>query len=256
MYLNSNKIIFIVPNFLTLCNIFCGCFSICNLFTRQDGNVFYISTVALFFAVLFDILDGRIARLTKTQSKFGIELDSLADIISFGLAPALLLYKWALWPLGSSGIMIICFYVSCGAIRLAKFNVLSNKNEIDSKYFKGLPIPLSAGLILFLVISYYDLFSNVFLKKYNLIFIIMSSLSFLMVSNVKYWSFKKVSFDFKFCFCLFLLILIILFLSFYYGIAASMTILIFCYIFFGLIYHIIIRFIYFKFFFNEKNSFS
>ncbi len=252
MYLNINKIAFIVPNFLTLCNIFCGCFSISNLFTRQDKNVFYISTIALFFAVFFDILDGRIARLMKTQSKFGAELDSLADIISFGLAPALLLYKWALWPLGSSGIAIVCLYVACGAIRLAKFNVLSNSNKINMKYFRGLPIPLSTGLILFIVIGYYDLFSNVFLKKYNLIFMIVIFLSFLMISDVKYWSFKKINFNFKFYIYLFLVVFVIFFISLYCGIAASMAIGIFCYIFFGFIYYIVVRLVYLRSFLTKR----
>src|SRR5207302_8350515 len=109
--------------------------------------------VAIFFGNFFDAFDGRVARLTRTQSDFGVELDSLADVISFGVAPAILVYKWALAGLGIGGIVISSIYAACGAIRLARFNVLAHSESGTQRYFVGLPIPLAAGMLVAVVIG-------------------------------------------------------------------------------------------------------
>jgi len=96
--------------------------------------------VAIFFGSFFDAFDGRVARLTRTQSEFGVELDSLADVITFGVAPAILVYKWALAGIGTPGIAICSIYAACGAIRLARFNVLAHAESGTQRYFVGLPI--------------------------------------------------------------------------------------------------------------------
>ena len=108
--------------------------------------------------MFFDGFDGRVARLTKTQSQFGVELDSLADVISFGVAPAMLVYKWALAPLGFVGLFVSFVFAACGALRLARFNVLAPAHATTAaapRFFVGLPIPLAAGMIVSMVIAHH-----------------------------------------------------------------------------------------------------
>src|SRR5574339_28462 len=107
------------------------------------------------------MFDGRVARMTRTQSAFGVELDSLADVVSFGAAPALLVYKWALAPLGLLGLFLSFAYAACGALRLARFNVLAWRGDKGaSRFFVGLPIPLAAGTIVSIVIAHYRAFAS------------------------------------------------------------------------------------------------
>jgi CDP-diacylglycerol--serine O-phosphatidyltransferase len=134
------------------------------------------------------MFDGRVARLTRTQSDFGMQLDSLADVISFGAAPAVLLYKWMLADLGFVGVIIGFVYVACGALRLARFNVLASRELGSSKYFVGLPIPLAAGTVVSLVMSSYP-FDPPFLTPVG-VAVIATLLAALMVSNVRYRTFK------------------------------------------------------------------
>ena len=128
--------IYILPNLMTTANLFCGFFSIIH---SIKGDFKYAS-IAIVVAAIFDMLDGRLARLTRATSKFGAEYDSLCDLVSFGLAPGLLLYLWALSPFGRLG-WIACFLmVACGALRLARFNVQAG--VVEKNYFQGLPIPM------------------------------------------------------------------------------------------------------------------
>src|SRR5258708_25141661 len=117
------KLMFVLPNLFTLSSIFCGFYAITLCAGEASPSQLYQAALAIFFAMFFDGFDGRVARLTKTQSDFGIELDSLADVISFGAAPALLVYKWALLPLGFVGVFLAFVFVACGALRLARFNL-------------------------------------------------------------------------------------------------------------------------------------
>jgi CDP-diacylglycerol--serine O-phosphatidyltransferase len=188
---NLRKLMFVLPNLFTVSSIFCGVYSILLSSGERSGSNFYYAAVAIFFGTFFDAFDGRVARLTKTQSEFGVELDSLADVITFGVAPAILVYKWALSGMGTLGIFICGAYASCGAIRLARFNVLTHAEHESSptgvsRFFVGLPIPLAAGMIVSLVLA---------LRSPDAggpvpIAVLMCGLSFLMVSTVRYRTFK------------------------------------------------------------------
>src|SRR3954467_9177794 len=126
---NLRKLMFVLPNLFTVSSIFCGVYSITLSAGEPTGDNFYRAAVAIFFGSFFDAFDGRVARMTKTQSDFGVELDSLADVITFGVGPAIPVYKWALYGLGFAGIVIAGVYAACGAIRLARFNVLAHAEE-------------------------------------------------------------------------------------------------------------------------------
>src|SRR5437762_439008 len=150
---NLRKLMFVLPNLFTVSSIFCGIYSI-TLCTGDAGfgDQFFRAAIAIFFGNFFDAFDGRVARMTKTQSEFGVELDSLADVITFGVAPAILVYKWALFGLGTMGMVICAIYAACGAIRLARFNVLAHSEAGVQRFFVGLPIPLAAGTLVSLVV--------------------------------------------------------------------------------------------------------
>ncbi|MGZ3570120.1 MAG: CDP-diacylglycerol--serine O-phosphatidyltransferase, partial [Thermodesulfobacteriota bacterium] len=127
--------IYILPNLFTTGNLFCGFWAIVSVFHEK----FEYAAYAILLATVFDALDGKVARLSGAMSKFGVQYDSLADLISFGVAPALLAFAWALRPYGRFGWLAAFLFVVCGALRLARFNVQSSSGEV--KYFKGLPIP-------------------------------------------------------------------------------------------------------------------
>jgi CDP-diacylglycerol--serine O-phosphatidyltransferase len=181
---SSRKGIFILPNLFTSACLFGGFYAI--IASVQDR--YEAAAIAILIAAVFDGLDGRIARFTKTTSHFGTEYDSLSDLVSFGVAPALLAFLWAMKPFGRLGWLAAFMYVICGALRLARFNV--EKRGIQTSYFKGLPIPAAACFIASLI-----LFSNtvgVFAERKDIIIIIMIYiLSFLMVSSLSYMSFKE-----------------------------------------------------------------
>ena len=138
---------------------------------------------------MLDGLDGRIARMTKSTSGFGVQYDSLADLVAFGVAPALLVYLWALKPFQQFGWVAAFLFVVCGALRLARFNV--QQGSMDPRYFNGLPIPAAAMLIATSIAFYYEI-GEWAPEKHVYILAMIYVLSFLMVSNVKYISFKKV----------------------------------------------------------------
>ncbi len=176
--------IFILPNIFTSLNIFCGFYAI---IASIDGK-YVAAAIAIIIAVVFDILDGKIARATKTSSKFGLEYDSLADLISFGLAPGLMVYLWALRPMGRIGWLAAFLFMTCGALRLARFN--SKAGNVSSDYFVGLPIPAGAGMAATTVLFCYRL--NVAESVNTVIILLMLyALAFLMVSTIRYKSFKK-----------------------------------------------------------------
>src|SRR4051812_23967396 len=188
---NLRKLMFVLPNLFTVSSIFCGVYSIMLSAGEATGDNFYRAAVAVFFGNFFDAFDGRVARLTKTQSAFGVELDSLADVITFGVAPAILVYKWALYGLGTAGIIISGVYASCGAIRLARFNVLAHSEAGVQRFFVGLPIPLAAGTLVSLVVALQGggvpVSDVVGLWP---IAVLVLVLAFLMVSTIRYRTFK------------------------------------------------------------------
>ena len=189
-----HKLMFVLPNAFTVSSIFCGFYAIVLCATgAPSAQQLYGAALAIFFAIFFDGFDGRVARLTKTQSDFGVELDSLADVISFGLAPALLVYKWALWPLGFAGVLLSFAFATCGALRLARFNVMAQRKVPgSSKFFTGLPIPLAAGVLISLVIAYHHAGMAVTASAQVPIAVLVGGLSALMVSTVRYRTFKDV----------------------------------------------------------------
>ncbi len=187
-----NKLMFVIPNTFTVSSIFCGLYAIALCMNGSSSLQLYNAAVAIFFAMFFDGFDGRVARLTRTQSDFGVQLDSLADVISFGVAPALLIYKWALEPMGFIGLFICFAYATCGALRLARFNVMAQRKIRGcSKFFTGLPIPLAAGMLISLVIAYHH--ASISVDNTQLfIAALMVFLSFLMISSIRYRTFKDV----------------------------------------------------------------
>jgi CDP-diacylglycerol--serine O-phosphatidyltransferase len=187
------KALFILPNALTLSSVFCGMYAIIHATSGGDQQALFQSAIAIFFAGFFDMFDGRVARMTRTQSEFGVQMDSLADVISFGVAPAVVVYKWALWPLGAVGLFGAFCFAACGTIRLARFNVLAASGSGSSRFFLGLPIPLAAAMLVALVIAHYRIFEELPVRRHTLTLSLVLVLAGLMVSNVRYRTFK----DFK-----------------------------------------------------------
>ena len=126
--LDLQRTLFVVPNLITLASIFCG-FNAIRVVALDNPSVddFYRAAILLMFATFFDLMDGRVARMTRTQSAFGLQLDSLADIVSFGVAPAILMYKWVLYR-HPMGLLVAFMFTACGAIRLARFKVLRSSS--------------------------------------------------------------------------------------------------------------------------------
>jgi CDP-diacylglycerol--serine O-phosphatidyltransferase len=181
------KGIFILPNFFTSMNIFCGFYAI----LASIDSRFADASIAILVGGIFDLLDGKIARATNTTSRFGIEYDSLADLVTFGIAPSLMMILWVLKPLGRLGWVAGFLFMICGALRLARFNTKAGTQE-SSNSFEGLPIPVAAGMTAVTVLLFSRL--NIEPDPYKVVFLLMLySLSFCMVSSIKYQSFKKVS---------------------------------------------------------------
>ncbi|MBS2027281.1 MAG: CDP-diacylglycerol--serine O-phosphatidyltransferase [Deltaproteobacteria bacterium] len=185
------KLMFVLPNLFTVSSIFCGFYAMTLCTGAATPTHLYQAALSIFFAIFFDGFDGRVARLTKTQSDFGVELDSLADVCSFGVAPGLLVYKWALEPLGIWGLFASFAFAACGALRLARFNVLAHRNHAgSSRYFVGLPIPLAAGMVISLVIAHHMVHGEATMDAHVPIAIVVLALALLMVSTVRYRTFK------------------------------------------------------------------
>ncbi len=174
-----------LPNSVTALNVFCGFASI--IFASKGD--FHLSALLIFLATFFDLIDGLIARMIGTSSQFGVELDSLSDVVSFGAAPAFLIYSINLNQLDLLGLVISSLLLIFGALRLARFN--SQIVDINSKAdFKGLPIPISAAVVSSLIITFpIEVLSLSELSNYLIMLVI--ALSFLMVSNIKYDALPK-----------------------------------------------------------------
>jgi len=181
------KGVYILPNTLTLCGMFCGFFAI---LSAINANYLHAAW-AIVLANIFDGLDGWIARLTNTSTRFGIELDSLSDLVAFGVAPSVMMYKWALSPFERLGWAAAFLFVACGALRLARFNVQTGSP--GSKAFKGMPIPAAATILASIVVFYYEFWGG--LPGKNLLFpLITILLSLLMVSTLRYHGVKEIDF--------------------------------------------------------------
>jgi CDP-diacylglycerol--serine O-phosphatidyltransferase len=181
------KGIYVLPNLFTTGSLFCGFYSI---IASMKGD-YLLAAIPILIAFVLDGLDGRIARMTNTTSKFGSEYDSLSDLVAFGVAPAIMVYTWALSSFGKWGWLAAFLFVVCGALRLARFNV--QIGMIESKVFNGLPIPGAAAVVATGILLFYYLGGE---GKFNdlSILIIVVGLSLLMVSSIKYYSFKDLNF--------------------------------------------------------------
>ena len=183
----KHKGIYILPNLLTSISLFAGFYAIIASINLKFSHAAY----AVFVSGIFDMLDGRVARLTGSTSRFGVEFDSLSDAIAFGVAPGILVYMWALKGYGRFGWLAAFLFVACGALRLARFNVQADNGQKRS--FLGLPIPAAAttiaGCVLFYSwLGYSDGIKTVFMP------ILVYLLALLMVSDIRYYSFKDMSF--------------------------------------------------------------
>ena len=178
--------IYLLPNLFTTAALFSGFYAIIKGMNHQ----FEVAAIAIFIAMILDSLDGRVARLTNTQSEFGAEYDSLSDLVSFGLAPALVMYTWTLSTLGKVGWLVAFIYTAATALRLARFNVQIGK--IDKAYFQGLPSPAAAavmaGLVWFCDETHIEPSSIVYLSL-----LLTLGTGLLMVSNIRYHSFKDLN---------------------------------------------------------------
>ncbi|CAM3505014.1 CDP-diacylglycerol--serine O-phosphatidyltransferase [Halomonas lysinitropha] len=179
------KGVYLLPNLFTTSALFSGFFS---MVAAVNGD-FTTASVAIFIAMVLDGLDGRVARLTNTQSDFGAEYDSLSDMLSFGVAPGLVAFIWILQDIGKTGWVVAFLYVACAALRLARFNV--QIGSVDKKWFIGLPSPSAAALVAASVWTFHSFDADAFGYKLLMLFVVGAA-GVLMVSNIRYYSFKDV----------------------------------------------------------------
>lgn len=180
------KGIYILPNLLTLTGMLFGFLSVINSLNGNFTNAAWYILVA----GVFDMMDGWVARMTKTTSRFGLELDSLSDLVSFGVAPALMMYIWALKPFGRLGWVGAFLFAACGALRLARFNVQMTGSE--KKYFTGLPIPGGAGLLATYVIFHHEVIGSYPGESYMLLALVYVT-ALLMISTMRFHSVKELN---------------------------------------------------------------
>ena len=178
--------VYALPNLFTSMNLVLGFLAI---LSAVDGRV-ERACWAILLASIFDMLDGRVARLTNTTSKFGVEYDSLCDLVSFGLAPALLMYYSALRPFGRIGLVVTLIFALCGALRLARFNVMAE--VLPKSYFQGLPIPMASTTLVSAVFFAKEMAMP--LDKSPFFLVLTGFLGLLMVSTFKFPSFKEIHF--------------------------------------------------------------
>jgi CDP-diacylglycerol--serine O-phosphatidyltransferase len=178
--------VFLLPALLTIANLFCGFYAMLLTVDHRYSE----AALAIFVAMVMDMLDGRVARLMKATSQFGVEFDSLADVVSFCAAPAFILYSFALFELPRAAWFGAALFVICGALRLARFNVQTG--TVDKRFFVGLPTPAAAGLAVSTVI----VLQGVELTRWLAIAVAIGTYltALLMVSTFRYWSFKEVDF--------------------------------------------------------------
>lgn len=178
--------VYVLPNLFTTAGLFLGVYAI--IASARDD--FLTAAICIVVAHVCDGLDGRIARWTHTESQFGVEYDSLADLVAFGVAPGILAYRWALEPWGTWGWLAASLFVACGALRLARFNV--QVALVEKRSFVGLPIPAAADMVAATVMLYYFFGGQGATSKHIVLLLMVYGLALLMVSNVRYASFKDI----------------------------------------------------------------
>jgi CDP-diacylglycerol--serine O-phosphatidyltransferase len=188
--LQKNRIrrrgIYLLPNLFTTAALFAGFYAI----VQAMNLTFDLAAIAIFYAMVLDALDGRVARLTRTQSAFGAEYDSLSDMVSFGAAPALVMYEWVLRDMGKLGWIAAFVYCVCTALRLARFNTMLD--VADKRWFTGIPSPAAAALVagFVFIVDDYNI-DPLTIRWWAFGVTVFAGLT--MVSNLKYWSFKSIN---------------------------------------------------------------
>ena len=178
--------VYLLPSLMTVANLFCGYAAIVYAASRGD---FDTAALLLGIAMVLDTLDGFFARLTNSTSAFGVQLDSLADVVSFGVAPAILAFLWGLWPLGRVGWAVGFLYVTAAAMRLARFNIQANTLS-DKRYFAGMPSPAAAGVIASTVYLFPEGIRDTRIALAGLAMVLVPAL--LMVSTIRFRSVKAI----------------------------------------------------------------
>lgn len=203
------KGVYILPNLLTTGGMASGFYAIINAI---DGNYIHAAWFIV-LAAMFDLFDGRVARMTRTTSAFGMQYDSLADLAAFGVAPAVVLYLWALRDFGQTGWLAAFLFFVCGALRLARFNVQAAQPGTSKKHFTGLSIPVAALTVAATLILHTHILGNVEVHSFFVLFLVFS-LAFLMVSTIPYRSFKDIDLkggrSFQALVCFIIVILLVL----------------------------------------------
>jgi CDP-diacylglycerol--serine O-phosphatidyltransferase len=197
------KGIYLLPNLFTTVGLFFGFYAIVSALKGHFDN----AAMAIFIAMIFDGLDGRVARMTNTSSAFGAEFDSLSDMVAFGVAPALVAYSWGLHPLGKVGWLIAFLYTAGTALRLARFNTKIGK--VSKRYFQGLPSPVAAAVIAGMVWTGNTDLNITGSHVYIIVAIVTALMGILMVSNVPYYSFKELDFKGRVPFVMILVVLLL-----------------------------------------------
>ncbi len=201
-------IVYLAPNLFTTANLFLGFFSIVASTRATDSQQWAAAAVAIMIAAITDGIDGRVARMTKTESLFGEQYDSMCDLVSFGVAPAILVYEWGLVPYGKYGWLAAFLFLTCAALRLTRFNVLKQSDE--KRYFQGLPSPVAACIAASAVLFHEQV--NPFEGKDLYILFVMVFLAITMVSTLRYRSFKDLKIKSQEGFGYLLIIILILML--------------------------------------------
>lgn len=202
---DSHHSIYLLPNLFTTASLFSAFYSIVASLKGQ----YEAAVVAIFIGMIADGLDGRIARLTNTQTAFGAQYDSLSDMVTFGVAPALLLYSWILHSMGKVGWLVAFMFTASAALRLARFNI--HVEDQDKRYFQGLSSPTSAAVVTsFAWMCHQYNFNNGFVMVLTAILTVLVAI--LMISNIRYYSFKDLDFKGKVPF-LYLVIMVIVFIA-------------------------------------------
>lgn len=187
---------YILPNMFTLGSVLCALFSMHIATSAASASEMALAAWLIIISAVCDVSDGRVARMTRTESEFGVQLDSLADAISFGAAPAWLMYHWGLSAWGEWGIVVAFIYLACTLMRLARFNVLVAREDHSkgpSRYFLGLPSPLAAGGVVAIVLAHISITGQMCTPVTLGVGLMSVMLGLLMVSNVKYRTFKDAS---------------------------------------------------------------
>lgn len=199
--------VYLLPNLFTTGGLFSGFYSVIATLRGQ----YELAAIMVLVAHLFDGMDGRVARITRTTSRFGVEYDSLADLVAFGVAPGILVYMWALAPWGTWGWLAASLYVTCGALRLARFNV--QVDSVEKRAFVGLPIPAAADMVAATVLLYYFFGGQGATHKHIIVLLLIYALAVLMVSSIPYYSFKDVQWRRRQPFWVLIVVIVLLKLS-------------------------------------------